>query len=100
MNAITSKPDYGAGIAKGKNELIPATDRMQQFMDDIDERFNGFLLGANGVRLPSYVKASLPAVPPAAEPSMIFVSDDVGGAVPAFSDGTDWRRVTDRAVIA
>lgn len=32
--------------------------------------------------------------------SWIFVVDDVGGPTPAFSDGTSWRRVTDRAVIA
>lgn len=29
---------------------------------------------------------------------MIYVSDETGGAVPCFSDGTNWRRVTDRAV--
>lgn len=30
----------------------------------------------------------------------VFVSDDVGGGVEAFSDGVNWRRVTDRAVIS
>lgn len=30
----------------------------------------------------------------------VHVSDDVGGYVPAFSDGTNWRRVTDRAIIS
>lgn len=32
--------------------------------------------------------------------AIIFVTDETGGAVLAFSDGTDWRRVTDRAVIS
>jgi len=32
--------------------------------------------------------------------AMIYVTNEVGGAVPAFSDGTNWRRVTDRAVIS
>lgn len=32
--------------------------------------------------------------------AIIYVTDETGGAVLAFSDGTDWRRVTDRAVIA
>lgn len=32
--------------------------------------------------------------------ALIYVSDETGGAVPAFSDGTDWRRVTDRAVVS
>jgi hypothetical protein len=31
---------------------------------------------------------------------LIWVSDDVGGATPAFSDGTNWRRVADRAVVS
>ena len=31
---------------------------------------------------------------------IIFVSDETGGAQPAFSDGTDWRRFTDRAVVS
>ena len=30
----------------------------------------------------------------------IYVSDESGGAVLAFSDGTNWRRVTDRAIIS
>lgn len=31
---------------------------------------------------------------------MIFVSNEAGGSIPAFSDGTNWRRVTDRAIIS
>ncbi len=30
----------------------------------------------------------------------VYVSDESGGAVPAFSDGTEWRRCTDRAVVS
>lgn len=48
--------------------------------------------------LVSYTVATLPSVSPAGQ--MIYVSDESGGAVPAFSDGTDWRRVTDRAVVS
>lgn len=32
--------------------------------------------------------------------AMIYVSDEAGGAIPAFSDGTNWRRFTDRAIIS
>lgn len=46
----------------------------------------------------SYTVATLPAVGTAGR--MIYVSDEVGGAVPAFTDGTNWRRVTDRAIVA
>jgi hypothetical protein len=32
--------------------------------------------------------------------AMIYVSDETGGAVLAFSDGTNWRRVTDRNIVS
>ena len=32
--------------------------------------------------------------------NLIYVSDEVGGATMAFSDGTNWRRVQDRNVIS
>jgi len=31
---------------------------------------------------------------------MIFVSNETGGATMAFSDGTNWRRITDRAIVS
>ncbi len=48
---------------------------------------------------PSYTVAGAPAAAGHAGKT-ILVSDESGGAVLAFSDGTDWRRVTDRAVIS
>ena len=32
--------------------------------------------------------------------ALIYVSDETGGATLAFSDGTNWRRVQDRTIIA
>lgn len=32
--------------------------------------------------------------------ALVYVTDETGGAVPAFSDGTNWRRVTDRAIVS
>lgn len=49
-------------------------------------------------RAPSYTVATLPSASVAGK--QIFVSDETGGAVMAFSDGTNWRRVTDRAVVS
>jgi hypothetical protein len=49
--------------------------------------------------LPSYAVAAVPTAS-ANVRRMIYVSDESGGAVPAFSDGTNWRRVTDRAIIS
>ena len=54
---------------------------------------------APALPLNSYVIADLPAA--ADFPNhMVYVSDESGGAVPAFSDGTNWRRVTDRAIVS
>lgn len=51
------------------------------------------------VRVGSYTVAGVPSAAATGAGALIFVSDEAGGAVLAFSDGTDWRRVTDRAVI-
>ena len=48
--------------------------------------------------LRAYTVAGLPSASPAGQ--LIYVSDESGGAVLAFSDGTNWRRVTDRAVVS
>jgi hypothetical protein len=48
--------------------------------------------------LPSYTVAGLPTADTAAQ--FVYVTNDVGGPVPAFSDGTNWRRVTDRAIVS
>lgn len=45
-----------------------------------------------------YSKTSLPSA--SGDPYFIVVNDEVGGMVPAFNDGTYWRRVTDRAVVS
>lgn len=58
-------------------------------------------LGPVPVGLPSYTVAQLATLPPASYPHcMIYVSNEAGGAVPAFSDGSNWRRVTDRNVVS
>lgn len=51
-------------------------------------------------KAPSYLVADVPSAMRAGEGAMIYVSDETGGAVLAFSDGSDWRRVTDRQVVS
>lgn len=46
----------------------------------------------------SYTVSTLPTA--AFNGRIIYVSDETGGKVIAFSDGTNWRRVTDRAIVA
>ncbi len=45
-----------------------------------------------------YTVSELPSASTAG--GMIYVSNETGGAVMAFSDGTNWRRVTDRAIVS
>ena len=54
-------------------------------------------LAINEPRLPSFTVATAPDV---SETRMIYVSDEVGGATIAFSDGVSWFRVQDRVIIS
>ena len=49
------------------------------------------------LKVKSYAVASLPT---AVAGGVIFVTDETGGAVLAFSDGTNWRRSTDRTIVS
>ena len=48
--------------------------------------------------MPSFTVNTLPDASPAGQ--MLFVTDETGGSVPAFSDGINWRRITDRQVVS
>lgn len=92
MTNILSKPDHGVPlIADGK-----ATQAFQTYLDEITTALNDNLLGLR-IQATSYAVADVPDATTAA--GLIYVSDDVGGSVLAFSDGVNWRRVTDRAIV-
>jgi hypothetical protein len=95
MTQITSKPDFGSTIADAGGIIDPM---YQDFFDDLELFLNNNLIGAQ-VQLQPYTVLTLPDATTKAG-GMIYVSDETGGAVPAFTDGTDWRRVTDRAVVS
>jgi len=96
MPNIVSKPDHGNTLVEeGK-----ATEPFQLYLDDIEEKLNGSLLGVNGVEIPVYTVANLPSAPSSDKSFLVFVGDETGGSVPAYWDGTNWRRVTDRAIIS
>ena len=75
--------DYGAVNEAG---TVPAIGDFEYISD---------IFGPTG---DSFVVASLPS---AAQPGqMIYVSDETSGSVMAFSDGSNWRRITDRAIVS
>ena len=96
MTNLVSKPIHGAVLIDEQGKASPV---LQKFFDDMETKLKLSLFG-NQVVLPVYTVATLPPVPDISAPGLIFVSDETGGSVPAFSDGTDWRRITDRAVVA
>ena len=81
------------------------TSALTKFFGEIVQRSNASIT-ADGetpmikpIRLQSVLVADL--LPAAGwTGGFIFVSNEAGGAVPAFSDGTNWRRVTDRAIVS
>lgn len=65
---------------------------------DLGEVVTTGLIYPTQFKLPDYTVATLPSASIAG--LMIFVSDAAGGSIPAFSDGTNWRRVDTRAVVS
>lgn len=59
---------------------------------------SGPIVAGGPVRLPAHTASGAPSPLGSGVGSLIFLSDEVGGATIAFSDGTDWRRVSDRAI--
>lgn len=100
MTKLASRPDHGDSIAVDEdgNEYIPSI-LYQEFFDDLAEKLNARLFG-NQIVLAVYTAATLPPVPVVQSPGLIFVSDEIGGPVPAFSDGVNWRRCTDRVIVS
>lgn len=52
------------------------------------------------IRCGSYTVGTVPSASSAGAGARIYVTNEAGGAVGAESDGADWRRVTDRAIIS
>ncbi|MBX9759656.1 MAG: DUF2793 domain-containing protein [Beijerinckiaceae bacterium] len=63
-----------------------------------DAAFTGLECG--WVRPASFTVATVPSASTTGAGSTIYVSNESGGAVLAFSDGAAWRRVTDRVAIS
>jgi len=91
MTMLSSPPDDELALDQG-GRLTRAWLRWVS-------RVTRILRGGEPLRVASYKVATLP---PAAAWSrcVVVVTDETGGETLAVSDGTDWRRVTDLAVVA
>ena len=70
----------------------------RQLSQQVERMLNGIVADINASPVRAYTVATLPS--PTETKRVILVLDETGGAVLAFNDGTDWRRVTDRAVVS
>jgi hypothetical protein len=61
---------------------------------------SGLMDVAGPVKVKGFTVSGLPSAATSGAGAIAYVSNESGGAVLAFSDGTDWRRVTDRAVVS
>ena len=82
----------GAGLSPGS--IVTTIAGVEKF-----RIANAKISAAVPLGLASYTVGTAPT-PTTNAGALIYVTDDIGGAVPAFSDATNWRRVTDRAVVA
>lgn len=93
----------GSTLESVRNTLSYLGVRLMNELADLYQTYNALVdqidTPTDPVQLASFAKASLPTAS-LWTGALIYVTDDVGGAVPAFSDGTNWRRVQDRAIIS
>lgn len=87
--------DNGNGLGGGKLVIFDQTVGAIRLV--IDGQAVAFGLPA---RLPSLTVSTLPSAATSGAGAVVFVSDERGGPVLAYSDGSVWRRTTDRAVAA
>ena len=87
------------------DEAVTAEEDLGLITDAITQSYDlgtiilGGLVWPTQLVLPSFTVAEIASLTATPAGQMILCTNEAGGTVPAFSDGTDWRRVTDRAVI-
>jgi|GEM_PF-5855439 len=112
----------------GDNTLVVSADRVRMLIESIDPALanvfaftglpdtpstytgqGGKIVAVNAgatalefitPRAPNFTVAGLPSAATSGAGAIAYVSNETGGAVQAFSDGTNWRRCTDRAVVS
>lgn len=115
VNGVPATGSYASTSVYDRIRIGQNNSGSEQFQGDVDEfrltkwaRYDGAftpptepfpipVAGPVGRSLPAFVKSDLPpALTNAAV--LIYVTDLTGGAEPCISDGTNWRRLSDRSV--
>jgi hypothetical protein len=86
--AVTQEQDLGLVTDAATTEI------------DMGTIVTGGVIYPDQLVIPTFTVAQLANLSATPAAQFVYCSDESGGAVPAFSDGTNWRRVTDRAVVS
>jgi hypothetical protein len=95
----------GGDMGTVEEEVTSSTD-LGLIIDSIIESYDlgtivvGGLIYPDQFVLPSFTVAELGEISANPAGQMVFCTNDINGSIPAFSDGTDWRRVTDRQIVS
>ena len=98
-----------AGTAKNNFGLITASTTTREDIGlitvsataEIDlGTLTGEEINASELTLPQFTVAGIETASSTNKGQIAYISDEAGGATLAFSDGTNWRRLQDRAVIS
>lgn len=93
---ISSRPHYSIPLGEVENGVVSISTEWQSYFDDLDFSINLFL--GDSLVLEQYTVATVPIASDNFL-GIIGVTDEVGGATPAWSDGTNWLRFKDGAII-
>ena len=115
VTLTTGTWQYFAGRISGINttgagntyKFFPGTARCKILINPNYNAANTNVVLTNSIRftplltpaLSIFTLSTLPSVAQYGTGAMIYVSNATGGAVPCYSDGTNWRRVTDATVV-
>ena len=81
--------------------FLTAAEGMKAYDQEVNHTllFDGTNWVTDAVDTAQFTVGALPGASTNTIGRMIYVTDASGGAQPAFSDGTNWRRFTDRAIV-
>lgn len=97
----TADNDFGAisDSASDTEDLGLITGGAADTEIDLGDGFGEDLI-ADTLALPQFTVSGVTAASGSNKGQIVYISDETGGATLAFSDGTNWRRLQDRAVIS
>lgn len=98
----TADNDFGSivgGSASDTEDLGLITGGAADTEIDLGDGFGEDII-ADTLALPQFTVSGVTAASTSNKGQIVYISDETGGATLAFSDGTNWRRLQDRAVIS